>query len=103
MPLQRDLLSHRTGINTGSLILKAINFIQDPDWDPKDDALKFSREALIKKMMKTEAKDTFRLKHNYSNIGITAAAEHYKTPEAVRRTTFHIRPILFDQVNELVF
>ena len=70
-----DLLSHRTGVNTGPLILKAVNFMQDPNWDPKDDVLKFSREALIKEMMKTEAQDTFRLKHNYSNIGITAAAE----------------------------
>jgi len=70
-----DLLSHRTGIITGPLILKAVNFLQDPNWDPKDDALKFSREELIKEMMKIEAGDTFRLKHNYNNIGITAAAE----------------------------
>ena len=70
-----DLLSHRIGINTGPLILKAVNFRQDPTWDPKDDALKFSREALIKEMIKFEAVDTFRMKHNYNNIGITAAAE----------------------------
>ena len=47
-----DLLSHRTGINTGPLILKAVNFRQDPTWEPKDDALKFSREALIMEMIK---------------------------------------------------
>ena len=74
-PTIADLLSHRTGIFTMGISQQAVNFEQDPNWDPKDNPLKYSREEVIKAMTKLEATDTFRLKHNYSNISIVAAAE----------------------------
>ncbi len=73
-PTIRDLLSHRTGIFSMELTQKCVNWGMDPNWNAKDDSIRFSREALIKAMTKIAAKDTFRLKHNYSNVGITAAA-----------------------------
>lgn len=70
-----DLMSHRTGLQTMPLTVQAVNFMQDPEWNPKDNPLKYSREALIGAMCSMEAVDTFRQKFNYSNIGIVAAAE----------------------------
>jgi CubicO group peptidase (beta-lactamase class C family) len=71
----RDLLSHRTGFFHMELIQKAINWGQDPDWDLKSDPLRSSREALLKAAAAFEPKDDFQSKHNYSNIGMVAAAE----------------------------
>lgn len=71
----RDLLSHRTGFFHMELIQKSINWGQEPDWDQKSDPIRTSREALLKAAAAFEPKDVFRTTHNYSNIGMVAAAE----------------------------
>ncbi|MBN1272844.1 MAG: beta-lactamase family protein [Candidatus Aminicenantes bacterium] len=73
--LIRDLLSHRTGFFHMSLIQKAINWEQDPDWDLKSDPIRYSREALLKAASEFEPQENFRLIHLYSNISMVAAAE----------------------------
>ncbi|MBU0754816.1 MAG: beta-lactamase family protein [Planctomycetes bacterium] len=65
----RDLLAHRTGFFHMELIQKAINWEQNPDYTPP-----YTRETLLKEAAGFEPIDRFREKHNYSNIGMLAAA-----------------------------
>jgi len=70
----RDLLSHRTGFFHMDMIQNIVNWEQDPNWDINKDPTRYSREDLLKAATKYEPKDTFRTKHNYSNISMVAAA-----------------------------
>jgi CubicO group peptidase (beta-lactamase class C family) len=70
----RDLLSHRTGFFHMDMIQNVVNWEQDPNWDINKDPTRYSREALLKAATEYEPKDTFRTKHNYSNISMMAAA-----------------------------
>ncbi len=67
----RDLLAHRTGFFTMSLIQEAVNWEQDPEYDP---ALHFSREDMLRAAIEFEPVAPFREKHNYSNVSMLAAA-----------------------------
>lgn len=70
----RDLLSHRTGFSHMPLIGQAVNWGQDPEWGTSA-SKEFTRENILKKALDFEPQDTFRTKHNYSNVGMIAAAK----------------------------
>jgi CubicO group peptidase (beta-lactamase class C family) len=68
----RDLLSHRTGFFHMDLVGKAVNWEQDPNWGIEDESQPYTRLSLLRAAAEYEPKDTFRLKHNYSNISMLA-------------------------------
>lgn len=68
----RDLLSHRTGFFHMDIIQKAINWEEDPDYAKRPD--RYTRKSLLEEAAGYEPVDTFREKHNYSNVGMVAAA-----------------------------
>jgi len=68
----RDLLSHRTGFFHMDLVGKAVNWEQDPNWAIDDESQPYTRLSLLHAAVEYEPKDTFRLKHYYSNISMLA-------------------------------
>jgi CubicO group peptidase (beta-lactamase class C family) len=68
----RDLLSHRTGFFHMDLVGKAVNWEQDPNWGIDDESQPYTRFSLLRAAVEYDPKDTFRLKHNYSNISMLA-------------------------------
>ncbi len=67
----RDLLAHRTGFFTMKLLQDAVNWQQDPEFDPAEH---LSREGMLRAATKFTAVAPFRSKHNYSNVSMLAAA-----------------------------
>jgi len=65
----RDLLSHRTGFFHMQLIQTAVNWGQAADFSPPH-----TRDSLLRAAAEFEPKDSFRKRHNYSNVSMLAAA-----------------------------